>query len=105
VAIVCGELELDREDPLAVTNPKLLVEVLSPSTEAYDRGEKWAHFRRIESIEAYILVSSTVPRVEIFERQLDGAFVLRLAQVGESLPIACLGGELAVEPLFRHAIA
>lgn len=105
VTVVCGELQLDAEDPLAVINPKVIVEVLSPSTEAYDRGEKWAHFRRIESLEAYVLVSSAPPRLEIFERQPDGAFVHRVAAVGESLPVACLGGDIAVEPLFRHAIA
>ena len=47
LTVVCGDLIVDKEDPNAVTNPKIVVEVLSPSTEAYDRGEKWAHYRRI----------------------------------------------------------
>lgn len=105
VAVVCGEVELDREDALAVVNPKVLVEVLSPSTEAYDRGEKWSHFRRIASLEVYVLVSPASHRVESYERQADGAWVHRVADRGETLPLPCLGGTLAVDPLFEHAIA
>lgn len=105
VAIVCGELELDREDALAVVNPKVLVEVLSPSTEAYDRGEKWSHFRRIESLEAYVLVSPSPQRLECYERRADGAWGHRVAEKGETLALACLGGEIAVDPLFEQAIA
>lgn len=65
VALVCGEVLRASDDEDAVTNPKLLVEVLSPSTEAYDRGEKWAHYRRIESLEAYVLVSQIPQRLEV----------------------------------------
>lgn len=97
VTVVCGEAARDAEDPNALANPKLLVEVLSPSTEAYDRGEKWAHYRRLDSLEAYLLVSQLPERVEIYERipagQGDpGAFSHRLAGRGEDLTIRCLGG-------------
>lgn len=105
VAVVCGAVELDREDALAVVNPKVLVEVLSPSTEAYDRGEKWSHFRRIASLEVYVLVSPSPQRLECYERQADGTWVHRVADRGETLPLSCLGGTLAVDPLFEHAIA
>jgi Uma2 family endonuclease len=104
VSIVCGDLALDAEDPNAVTNPKVIVEVLSPSTEAYDRGEKWAHYRRIESLEAYVLVAQIPTRLEVYERQPNGEFVHRMANAGESLPIACLAGAIAVAPLYSAAL-
>ena len=105
VAIGCGELELDGEDALAVVNPKVLVEVLSPSTEAYERGEKWSHFRRIASLEAYVLVSPLPQRLECYARTDEGSWVHRIADKGETLQLPCLGGALAPDPLFEHAIA
>jgi Uma2 family endonuclease len=58
VSVVCGKLETDPEDPSAITNPVLLVEVLSDSTEARDRGEKASHYRHLASLREYVLVSS-----------------------------------------------
>jgi Uma2 family endonuclease len=57
VSVVCGKLETDAEAPHAITNPVLLVEVLSDSTEARDRGEKAAHYRHLPSLREYVLVS------------------------------------------------
>jgi Uma2 family endonuclease len=76
-SVICGERELDANDPSGETstNPRLIVEVLSPSTEAYDRGEKFSRYRQIDSLQEYILVSSAAPRVEVFFRQVDGAWL------------------------------
>ena len=56
-------------------NPVLIIEVLSPTTEAYDRGFKFAQYRKIESLEEYALVSQDEPRVEIFRRQPSGEWL------------------------------
>jgi Uma2 family endonuclease len=104
VALVCGDPLRASNDENAVTNPKLLVEVLSPSTEAYDRGEKWAHYRRIESLEAYVLVSQIPQRVEVYEKQANGEFVHRLAGPGERLVIAAADLTLEVDALYRAAL-
>jgi Uma2 family endonuclease len=64
----------DQKDTLL--NPALVIEVLSPSTEAHDRGYKFAQYRQLESIREYVLVSQSEPRVERFERQADGRWVL-----------------------------
>ena len=103
VTVVCGPLQLDREDPHAIVNPTVLVEVLSPTTEAYDRGEKWAHYRRIESLQAYVLVEQFRPRIEVYERASADAFLHRIAGPGESLALTCLGGALAVDALYVPA--
>lgn len=70
-SVVCGELILmpGRVDVLA--NPLVIVEVLSPSTEAYDRGKKFGYYRRLESFKEYVLISQTEPRVEVFSRSTD----------------------------------
>jgi Uma2 family endonuclease len=59
VTVVCGRLERDPEDPDTIRNPKVIVEVLSDSTEAFDRGKKFKQYRSVASLEEYILVSQT----------------------------------------------
>jgi Uma2 family endonuclease len=104
VAVVCGEVERDAQDPNAITNPTVLVEVLSPSTEAYDRGEKWAHYRRVQSLRAYILVAQLPARLEVFERSAEGDFVHRVSDGSEHLDLACLAGSIEVDALYAGAL-
>lgn len=68
VTVVCAEVERSVADPHAATNPIVIVEVLSPNTEADDRGEKWAHYQAIPSLRHYVLVSQHRPRVEVYTR-------------------------------------
>jgi Uma2 family endonuclease len=77
--VICGRPALDAADDLGhtATNPRLIVEVLSPSTEAYDRGEKFRRYLRIPSFEEYVLVSQVVPVVETYTRQADGSWTFR----------------------------
>lgn len=67
-AVVCGGLERARIDAQAVTNPVLLVEVTSPSTEDYDRGEKLSHYKQLPSLHTVIIVSHRVRRLTVIER-------------------------------------
>jgi len=99
VTIVCGPLERDPEDPSTITNPAVIVEVLSDSTEVYDRGEKFHHYQRIPSLRAYVLVSQREARVEVFERQGPRRWsfedvrepeVARIEALGCGLPVAAL---------------
>ena len=73
VSMVCGPIEHDPADPdrTTITNPILLVEVLSVSTERGDRGNKWEHYQRIPSLQEYVLVSQQ-PRIEIYRRTSSG---------------------------------
>jgi Uma2 family endonuclease len=66
--LVCGYLETALEDPLAVVNPLVVVEVLSPSTEAYDRGEKFYRYRQLASLRDYLLLDAHRPYAEVFSR-------------------------------------
>lgn len=73
---VCGPIEGDPADPSGqtITNPTVLVEVLSPSTESDDRGAKWLHYQQIPALEEYLLVSQGEIRVERFRRLSSGGW-------------------------------
>jgi Uma2 family endonuclease len=76
VSVICGERQFDLLDTNreTVLNPALIVEVLSPSTESWDRGGKFQNYRQIESLREYVLVSTDKPLVETFLRQPDGTW-------------------------------
>ena len=73
--MVCGPIELDATDRsgTTITNPTLLVEVLSPSTEEVDRGSKWRDYQLIPSLQEYVLVSQDA-RVEVYRRLTSGSW-------------------------------
>lgn len=72
VVVVCGDLELEDEKFDTLLNPVVIIEILSNSTELYDRGEKFAHYRLIPSLQEYILISQYHCKVEKFIRGDDG---------------------------------
>jgi Uma2 family endonuclease len=100
VSVVCGPRQLDTEDPNAVTNPTVIVEVLSKSTERYDRTDKLVHYRRIPSLRDYLLVSQTEVRVEHYRRNDDGTWTLRDVRDGESVALASLDVTLAIDDVY-----
>jgi Uma2 family endonuclease len=76
-SILCDRPAFDPDDPkqTTITNPRLVVEVLSDSTESYDRGAKFELYRQIPSLHEYVLISQREPLVETFLRQPDGAWL------------------------------
>ncbi len=80
VSIICGELQLDAQDADAIVNPRVIFEVLSKSTEGYDRGKKFDFFRQIDSLSEYVLVSQEDSQVECFTRQSDGNWLLSITK-------------------------
>ncbi len=76
VTVVCGEMRYRDDKKDICTNPILLVEVLSPSTEAYDRGAKWVQYQAIDTLQTYVMVSQQTPRVEQYVRQPNGDWML-----------------------------
>lgn len=72
VVIVCGERTVSSIDENAVTNPTLFVEVTSPSTEDYDRGEKLRHYKHLGSLRAVLFVSHRRAQITIVERTASG---------------------------------
>jgi Uma2 family endonuclease len=97
--VVCGPVVEDPEDPHAIVNPSAVIEVLSPSTEAWDRGDKATGYRQIPSLHTILLVSPAPTRVEVFERSAQG-WVLREATAG-SLHLEHLDLAMDVDELAR----
>lgn len=105
LSVVCGKLEKDPGDDNAVTNPTLLVEVLSDSTEGYDRGEKFAHYRRIPSLKEYVLISQREPHVEVWRKNAAGKWELaEEGRAGESVPLASLECTLLVDEVYADPL-
>lgn len=103
VTILCGPREVDPEDANSVTNPTLLVEVLSPSSEDYDRGEKFAHYQRIPSLRQYVLVASDAHRVEVWSRDEVGGWSRKVSTAGEVADLGSIGARLDVRELYEAA--
>ena len=76
VTVVCGEARFEDNRQDTLLNPTLIVEVLSESTEAYDRGGKFAHYRKLASLTEYVLITQTKPHIEHYVRQPDNRWLL-----------------------------
>ncbi len=76
VVVVCGEPQFQDKVFDTLLNPTLLIEVLSESTESYDRGKKFQHYRSIESLREYVLISQDEARIEKYVKSGDGFWVL-----------------------------
>ena len=104
VTVVCGRLEHAPDDPDAIINPIVVVEVLSDTTEAEDRGEKFAHYRRLASLREYVLVSQRARRLEVYRRR-DDRWLLDEAGAGETLRMESIDAALSVDEVYRDPLA
>ena len=87
-------------DPLVKRDARLIVEILSPSTEAYDRGRKFAGYRLLPGLQEYMLLSADEPIVEIYTRAADGAWLMRAYQAGDTLHLSSLDLTLSVDAVY-----
>jgi Uma2 family endonuclease len=99
VTVVCGERLRARVDANAVTNPTLLVEVTSNSTEDYDHGEKLGHYKQLPSLAAVLLLSHRRPQVTVVERTADG-WQRRECRAGESVQLVNPGLTFSVDEVY-----
>ena len=100
VTVICCEPVFEDAAQDTVTNPTVIVEVLSPSTEAYDRGEKFARYRLIPSLREYVLVSQDQPRVEWYTRGASGWLLQDTGGMDGSIDLAALGCTLALAEVY-----
>lgn len=97
--VVCAPRFAD-EKRTTLLNPRVVVEVISESTEAYDRGEKFAHYRSIESVADYVLCSAIEPLVEVYSRGDDDAWTLRVYGETEHVSLPSVSVRLAVSAIY-----
>lgn len=92
----------DASSASVKSEPKLLAEVLSPITAAYDRGLKFAHYRNLPSLEEYILIDIDTRTIDGYRKGGDGLWVLHPFARGESVSLASVGLELTADELFSE---
>jgi Uma2 family endonuclease len=107
VSVVCGSLSLDPEDAKGhtVVNPRVVVEVLSPSTEAYDRGEKLAHYKQIPELAEIVLVAHDRREIQVVRREADGAWSAHVWRGNERARVESIGCELPLVDVYRDPLA
>lgn len=105
VSALCGEPRFEEAALAILLNPSVLVEVLSPSTEAYDRGEKFDHYQRIPSLREYVLIAQDRARIEHFtrDREFGAAWSLTVANdLGATIELSSIGCTLALRDVCEH---
>ena len=107
ITVICGRLERDPEDRAGHTaiNPRVLVEILSPSTEVYDRGEKLTHYQTIPSLEEIVLVAHDRHEILILRREPSGTWSRHTAGPGETARLTSINCDLAVSEVYRDPLA
>jgi Uma2 family endonuclease len=101
-SIVCGELQFDDTENDTVINPTVLVEVLSDSTEKYDRGAKSGHYRQIASLKEILLIAQVEVLVERFTRQDNGGWLLiDTRELSDEVQLESVGIAIAMSELYR----
>ena len=101
VTVVCGDAQFEDTQQDTLLNPTLIVEVLSESTEAYDRGSKFAHYRKLASLLEYVLITQTKPHVEHYVRQPDNRWLLAEADsVHDTLHLPSIDCHLALSEVY-----
>ncbi|MFQ4134747.1 Uma2 family endonuclease [Nodosilinea sp. PGN35] len=102
VSVSCDER--DRTAQKFSRYPYLIVEVVSPGTEAYDRGGKFTLYRRLESLKEYVLIGSEAKTVEVFRRNSDGSWAFIPYGPGETIELASLGIRVPMESIYEDVV-
>jgi Uma2 family endonuclease len=102
VVVVCDRPQFDDDERDTLLNPTVLVEVSSPSTEDYDRGDKFAHYRTLASLVDYLLIAQERLHVEHYQRQPGGAWLLReYRALDQVVEIASIGCQLTLADVYQ----
>ncbi len=103
ISVICGKIETTDSQKDTVTNPTVLIEIVSESTKDYDRGSKFMLYRDIESLQEYILIDSTGNvHIEKFARQKDDSWLLtEIKALGETLGLDSLSLEIPVSEIYE----
>jgi len=100
VAALCGEPQFEDEQMDTLLNPSIIIEILSPSTEAYDRGDKFAHYRRLSSLMEYVLIAQDKVRVEHYIRQDKRWVLTELGSLDDKLGLVSIQCEIPLREIY-----
>lgn len=105
IAALCGEPRLEGDASDILLNPAVIMEVLSPSTEAYDRSSKFDHYRSIESLQTYVLLAQDRWQIELFQRQERGDWLLSVVKGADArVGLSAIGCELVLADVYERAL-
>ena len=102
VVVFCGEPLAEDNQFDTLLNPTVIVEVLSPSTEAYDRGEKFAHYQQLASLQEYVLVSQDKVHVEHYLRQGSQWVLTEFQELDDVMPLVSIACELRLRDIYSR---
>lgn len=102
VSVVCGADEFEDREVDTLLNPIAIVEVLSPSTEGYDRGDKFAGYRQLPSLQEYVLVAQDRPSVEHYLRQGEQWLLTAVTDLDASISLPTIGCALPLREVYRR---
>lgn len=103
--LICGEVDIAQEDPHAVTNPILIVEVLSKSTERYDRGDKFHKYCSLPSFQEYVLIDSKKPVVDVLYREEQSSWrMVTTIGLDKSIYLHTLDTHVSMEAIYRNTL-
>ena len=107
LSVVCGAVELDPEDRKGhtVVNTTVVVEVLSPSTQDYDRGEKFEHYTRVPTVREVVFVAHDRHAIEVRRREPDGSWSTTTTGEGGTAQLTSIDCTLAIEAVYRDPLA
>jgi Uma2 family endonuclease len=104
VSVICGEPKFLNERRRTLLNPTVIVEVLSPSTEAYDRGRKFEYYKTLESLAEYLLVASDHMHADLLTRQPDGRWILASAdKPNDAIELTSIACRLVLADIYEKA--
>lgn len=102
-SVVCGETLLSALNPQAIVNPLLIVEVLSESTERFDRGEKFFYYRQIPSLKEYLVVSQNQPIAEVYYRENENVWQFRtVIGLENTISLQSISGEILMKEVYHN---
>jgi Uma2 family endonuclease len=103
LSVVCGEADFEDEAESILKNPMLIVEVLSESTESFDRGKKFHRYRQISSFVEYVLISQTEVQVDVFQKATDGTWNMRnYSGIEDVMELNSLGIQIKLADIYRR---
>ena len=102
IVVVCGEPQAEDNTFDTLVNPTLIVEVLSVSTEMYDRDEKFAHYRQIDSLQEYILISQDRVQVVHYRRQVPQWMPTEFRALEDVMSLVSIGCKLPLQHIYRR---
>ena len=101
-SVVCGPSHFADAPRYTITNPTVIIEVLSPSTESYDRGKKFQQYRKIDSLRAYLLIAQDSMHVELYVRQEQNRWLLVEASEKEAMvSLDVIGCTMAIRDIYE----